>query len=186
MTGGFAPLRPSMGLRCRFCGLGEYRPWSKLRDWLNGQDLKALRCADCGHVETFQLDAVENPQWWDDKPAASSPEETPRRAEAYPWGGLVWPLTGNFWGIVKNTAAGAFDDGRSSPTLLDSAVGDPLCGNPSCRREVWPEITANRCGACSVEFGAGLRGLHLHPDAKSRAKLKVYAEARAAHMRGDL
>lgn len=65
VMGDFMPLKRSMALPCRWCGLGTYQEWTRLRDWLGGHDVKALRCDHCGHVEVFNLQAgVADHQWW--------------------------------------------------------------------------------------------------------------------------
>lgn len=71
----FAPLKPSLGIQCRFCGLGKYEKLFGPDDnWRGissvggaghyaGTDPRALRCNHCGHVELFDfLGASEN--WW--------------------------------------------------------------------------------------------------------------------------
>lgn len=203
IEGRFTPLRRSLKPQCRFCGIGRYEALQTVErghvDWLGGLGLHALRCNYCGHVEVFQLHAIENMTWWDDEtrsgtagtgpalppPVASEPRQ--KRAESYQWGGVDWPLTENFWSIVKSVSAGAFDGGTASPTLLDAAIGDPLCGNSRCRREIWPYATTNTCPACDAAFQLELAGMSLVPnEAKLRLKRDVYGEARAAYMRGEL
>lgn len=83
--GDFAPLSPSIGLRCRFCGLGKYERFaafdagdaSKMRLYPGGifrlgllpsgdsTNVRCLRCSHCGHVEWFQVTGIKNPSWWD-------------------------------------------------------------------------------------------------------------------------
>jgi serine/threonine protein kinase len=74
VTGNFAPLRPSMGIPCRFCGLGVYRrhisstvgQFSRLGiTRYAGADVRALRCDYCGHVEVFDFVEIEDGGWWD-------------------------------------------------------------------------------------------------------------------------
>jgi hypothetical protein len=81
VEGDFAPLAPSVGIRCRFCGMGSYvraNVYSSGRDpsyvGLTKQQeadrsdkgrAAVLRCEDCGHLEWFQLDGVGDPAWWD-------------------------------------------------------------------------------------------------------------------------
>jgi hypothetical protein len=85
VEGGFAPLAPSSGIRCRFCGLGkyerfavyDYRDPSKSRQHPDGTsqlgfypvspgtNIRALRCSHCGHVEWFQVTDIKDPNWWD-------------------------------------------------------------------------------------------------------------------------
>ena len=62
-------------------------------------------------------------------------ERRDRRTGTFPWGGVEWPLTENFWGIVLRTSADAFATGDAAPILLNGAVGDPLCARG--RIESW-------------------------------------------------
>jgi len=71
--GNYAPLSPSIGIRCRFCGVGQY---SQLRNkpgfqipeiglhLAAGSDVRVLWCRHCGHVEIFQFNGIENQDWW--------------------------------------------------------------------------------------------------------------------------
>lgn len=77
MVGRYAPLRPSSGLRCRFCGIGVYTRYAKQGEWPNtgawfsavgrfaGSDIRVLRCGHCGHVEWFDVMQIKDPRWWD-------------------------------------------------------------------------------------------------------------------------
>ncbi|MBZ5671147.1 MAG: serine/threonine protein kinase [Acidobacteriia bacterium] len=85
VEGNFAPLAPSIGLRCRFCGLGQYERFaaydagdpSKSRQYPEGTsglglhpvapgtNVRCLRCSHCGHVQWFQVAGIENSTWWD-------------------------------------------------------------------------------------------------------------------------
>jgi hypothetical protein len=77
----FAILAPSVAIRCRFCGIGSY---TAANVYLNNRTpchlgltkeqesersdkgrLAVLRCDHCGHLESFQLDGISDPGWWD-------------------------------------------------------------------------------------------------------------------------
>jgi serine/threonine protein kinase len=77
ITGRYTPLRPSMGLRCRFCGIGVYTKYATKQNWppqagwfsavgrFSGADLRVLRCNHCGHVEWFDMMGIDGGQWWE-------------------------------------------------------------------------------------------------------------------------
>jgi serine/threonine protein kinase len=77
VMGRYAPLRPSMGIGCRFCGIGTYTKyatgagWSQQAAWFSavgnyaGTDLRVLRCDHCGHVEWFDMTGIKAAKWWD-------------------------------------------------------------------------------------------------------------------------
>jgi serine/threonine protein kinase len=85
VEGDFAPMAPSVGIRCRFCGLGKYerftafdagdpsKSWPYPRDTSQlglypvtpGTNVRCLRCSHCGHVEWFQVTGIKNPTWWE-------------------------------------------------------------------------------------------------------------------------
>jgi serine/threonine protein kinase len=85
VEGNFAPLKPSIGIRCRFCGIGQYRqfaaydgqqpskPWQTAMKFRGlGIDIRmaeanarALQCGHCGHIELFQFGKIDDPTWWD-------------------------------------------------------------------------------------------------------------------------
>ena len=82
VEGGFAPLVPSVAVRCRFCGIGSYiranvyisgrHPnyvgLTKQQEAERKSDMgraAVLRCDQCGHLEWFQLDGIRDPGWWD-------------------------------------------------------------------------------------------------------------------------
>jgi serine/threonine protein kinase len=73
--GGFAPLKPSIGMACRFCGLGKYeRLGDKVTDkvallrsnepTLAGQmaHVNIVKCTNCGHIELFDFSRTS--AWW--------------------------------------------------------------------------------------------------------------------------
>jgi serine/threonine protein kinase len=75
VMGGFAPLKPSIGINCRFCGLGKYEclgknPTGKVailrsnESGLPGQiaHLNLMMCNNCGHVELFDFHRTS--AWW--------------------------------------------------------------------------------------------------------------------------
>jgi serine/threonine protein kinase len=71
----YAPLKPSIGIKCRFCGIGVYErhagPHGKnitrlgFPGHLAGTDIRALRCGHCGHVEFFDFRELPN-DWWEE------------------------------------------------------------------------------------------------------------------------
>ncbi len=72
VMGNFAPLKPSMGITCRFCGVGKYERHVGPGDGhisrigipqMSGADMRALRCEHCGHVELFNFRDLRN-DWW--------------------------------------------------------------------------------------------------------------------------
>ena len=68
MEGGYAPLRPSSDITCRFCGLGVYRRHEMVRGFANNlrlQNPRALRCPHCGHIEVFDSEGIADAGWWD-------------------------------------------------------------------------------------------------------------------------
>src|SRR5260370_638316 len=78
VEGDYMPLRPSMGLRCRVCGIGKYTKYaSKQQGWAGrsgwfglignvaGTDLRVLHCDHCGHVEWFDFGGIADEGWWD-------------------------------------------------------------------------------------------------------------------------
>lgn len=81
VEGDFAPLTPSIGIRCRFCGVGSYEraftygennsysyfglPAANQTVSKPGGETALLRCAHCGHIEFFQLKGIACKGWWD-------------------------------------------------------------------------------------------------------------------------
>jgi len=103
-----------------------------------------------------------------------------QRAATFRWGGVEWPLTLNFWGIVLHTSAGHFERGEADASLLHASIGDPLC--PRCHYEVWPCAIQGKCGNCQTTFQLGLSGLETVSDGvRFRLKLDVYRVARAQY-----
>jgi serine/threonine protein kinase len=74
VMGNYAPLKPSIGIKCRFCGIGAYErhagPHGKnitrlgFPGHLAGTDIRALRCGHCGHVELFDFRDLPS-DWWE-------------------------------------------------------------------------------------------------------------------------
>jgi serine/threonine protein kinase len=75
ITGDFAPLRPSLGLRCRFCGVGTYSRHLRVQSQAipmigltpsGHSDVGVLTSSHCGHAEVFDLrkDKIQDPDWW--------------------------------------------------------------------------------------------------------------------------
>jgi serine/threonine protein kinase len=77
VMGNYAPLKPSIGIKCRFCGLGTYARVGQAQVGYTGGPVQAidsktntryidamnvLACDDCGHVEFF--DAQRTNRWW--------------------------------------------------------------------------------------------------------------------------
>lgn len=81
VEGNFAPLAPSIGIRCRFCGVGSYEraftygeynaysyfglPAAEQSTNKAGGQTALLRCGHCGHIEFFQLKGIACKGWWD-------------------------------------------------------------------------------------------------------------------------
>jgi hypothetical protein len=87
VEGNYAPLTPSIGIECRFCGRGKYEKWAaydgtdqsvskpygtkeriQKRLGLNPTqftNIRVLRCSNCGHIEWFQLTDINTPHWWE-------------------------------------------------------------------------------------------------------------------------
>ncbi len=104
------------------------------------------------------------------------------RTKTFPWGGVEWPLTENFWALVLRTSAEDFVTAAASPSLLNGAIGDPLCANPKCRQEVWPYAASGMC-ACGSRFQLGLPLQRVLPEDRLRLKCSVYRDARAEYFR---
>jgi serine/threonine protein kinase len=91
VEGNFAPLEPSIGIRCRFCGLGKYERYAEYsrnnppgpsdRTAANAQnigkqrleglgfkydfaDVRVLRCTHCGHIQAFHSMGITDRDWW--------------------------------------------------------------------------------------------------------------------------
>ncbi len=72
VEGRYAPLRPSIKIRCRFCGIGTYAPVKGVGGAAVGLhsvqtgtyaiQANALICQRCGHVELFS--AQQSFEWW--------------------------------------------------------------------------------------------------------------------------
>jgi hypothetical protein len=74
VEGNFAPLSPSIGIQCRFCGIGKYKPFAARPGYsipavglalAAGTDVRVLQCGHCGHVEIFQFVGIEDRTWWE-------------------------------------------------------------------------------------------------------------------------
>jgi hypothetical protein len=106
------------------------------------------------------------------------------RAQTFSWSGVEWPLTENFWGYVLRTSAEDFDTGDASPSMLNGAIGDPLCANPKCRQEVWPSAASGMC-PCGSRFELGLTLGKVKVSSEDRLRLKrgAYRDARAEYFR---
>lgn len=73
VEGGYTPLKPSIGIQCRFCGLGKYERFSpashetvrfqSTQRGVNVFEATSLRCNYCGHLEFFA--AGHTTTWWD-------------------------------------------------------------------------------------------------------------------------
>jgi serine/threonine protein kinase len=75
VVGNFAPLKPSIGIKCRFCGIGVYQPAGRevtdkvviLRSNAPGitsqvVSVNVMSCNNCGHVELFDFQRTGS--WW--------------------------------------------------------------------------------------------------------------------------
>jgi serine/threonine protein kinase len=76
IQGDYVPLTSSLRVKCRFCGRGTYqrsgnRPGFGVPEAglsvTSGQDVVAMWCDVCGHVETFNLRASGYREWFDGK-----------------------------------------------------------------------------------------------------------------------
>jgi tRNA A-37 threonylcarbamoyl transferase component Bud32 len=81
VAGNAAWLAPSIGIKCRFCGIGTYQraPTYKDRNSYSyfglpeaeqaadkpGGETAVLRCDHCGHIEWFQLKDIACRGWWE-------------------------------------------------------------------------------------------------------------------------
>lgn len=76
VDGDFAPLTPTLAIKCRFCGLGTYQR-SKNKPGFSipeagiqvaaGHYVVAMWCDHCGHIESFNLRASSYREWWNGK-----------------------------------------------------------------------------------------------------------------------
>lgn len=84
VMGDYAPLKPSIGIRCRFCGLGSYRKVGTPRYVPGyqtpfppdnfpelgiripaGHRLGVLKCDKCGHIQMFSFpEQQKTAEWW--------------------------------------------------------------------------------------------------------------------------
>lgn len=82
VLGGYAPLKPSIGIRCRFCGLGSYKRLGTRRTYYQttlpansfpeigiqipqGHRMGVLKCDQCGHIQMFSFPEQEKTdEWW--------------------------------------------------------------------------------------------------------------------------
>jgi serine/threonine protein kinase len=88
VVGDYAPLKPSIGIQCRFCGLGFYeklgarRPYPYISPGANhslppdsfpeigiriasGYRMGVLKCDKCGHIQMFSFQEQERAgEWW--------------------------------------------------------------------------------------------------------------------------
>ena len=72
VTGNFVPLRPSVEIPCRFCGLGTYQ---RLRQSVGGQfprvgvspvagsQVRVMSCSNRGHIEWFNFVGIQDNTW---------------------------------------------------------------------------------------------------------------------------
>ncbi len=64
VNGNFVPLRPSMGLKCRWCGKGTYQRHEPMKQ-TGYIEVRVLRCGYCGRMEYFDPKGVENADWFE-------------------------------------------------------------------------------------------------------------------------
>jgi serine/threonine protein kinase len=84
VMGDYAPLKPSINIRCRFCGLGSYKKLGNRRHITGyptafppdsfpeigvrisaGHRLGVLKCDKCGHIQMFSFPEQEKTdEWW--------------------------------------------------------------------------------------------------------------------------
>jgi hypothetical protein len=69
VEGRYAPLRASLPINCRFCGIGTYSPIGSgkesvaLRSTTTGTNImqaSAMNCRHCGHIEFFNVSQAPN------------------------------------------------------------------------------------------------------------------------------
>ncbi len=74
VEGNYAPLSPSIGIQCRFCGMGKYKALATRPGYAIPQlglappaatDVRILQCGHCGHVEIFQFVGIQDRAWWE-------------------------------------------------------------------------------------------------------------------------
>ena len=68
VAGAYVPLRPSIGLRCQWCGRGRYQVLQQFErrgniDWINSE-LRVLKCPHCGRLELFQPSYSKDQHWF--------------------------------------------------------------------------------------------------------------------------
>jgi serine/threonine protein kinase len=76
ITGEYAPIEGNKVSRCKFCGIGYYKPivnsdegfmhffgFSSSAIQGGGRGWRAMVCDECGHVEFFRMDGAPN-KWW--------------------------------------------------------------------------------------------------------------------------
>jgi len=76
VAGEYAPLEGNKMSRCKFCGIGDYKPivnsdegfmnffgFSSSAIQGGGRGWRAMVCNECGHVEFFRMDGAPN-KWW--------------------------------------------------------------------------------------------------------------------------
>ncbi|HJX90748.1 MAG TPA: hypothetical protein VJ372_09640 [Pyrinomonadaceae bacterium] len=76
VLGDYAPLKPSIAIRCRFCGLGSYKKLGVRRTYYEstlppdsfpeigvripqGHRMGVLKCDKCGHIQMFSFPEME-------------------------------------------------------------------------------------------------------------------------------
>jgi serine/threonine protein kinase len=82
VLGDYAPLKPSLGIRCRFCGQGSYKRLGTRRTYYQttlppdsfpeigiqipqGHRMGVLKCDKCGHIQIFSFPEQEKTdEWW--------------------------------------------------------------------------------------------------------------------------
>lgn len=76
VEGNYAPLSPTVSIKCRFCGLGTYQRSKNKSGFgipeagitvLAGNYVVAMWCDHCGHIESFNLKASGHREWWNGK-----------------------------------------------------------------------------------------------------------------------
>ena len=76
VEGDYAPLIPTLAIKCRFCGLGTYqrsnnKPGFSIPEAgipvTAGHYVVAMWCDHCGHIQSFNLRASGYREWWNGK-----------------------------------------------------------------------------------------------------------------------
>jgi serine/threonine protein kinase len=126
VEGNFAPLTPSVGIRCRFCGRGKYAYLDRqegreintvgLRPTIPN-DVGVLRCSYCGHVEIFVLSKAEAGDWfgkWPLTAGSTKNSDISLRSSAAVPPPIVLTLLAPQWHILTRTTTRPCEESRGA------------------------------------------------------------------------